>query len=159
VSTRRLNAFAIGLDVTEAGLEGGGADSLNAPPEAYGLTFMGADDVRAGAGDWTKKLVAGGSRRGRAAGLEDTVGSETSDSSLRTPPAAYGLAFAGIVLVRVTLKRRPPSPGGGQPASGSVGEVLELAVEVGRGASEEKLGGLFMMEMVSLRGMRRGAEL
>lgn len=114
--------------------------------------------MRAGAGDWTKKLVAGGSRRGRA-GVEDTVGSETSDNSLRAPPVAYGLTFAGVVLVRVTLKRRPPSPGGGQPASGSVGDVLELAEEVASGASEEKLGGSFMMEMVSLRGMRRGAEL
>lgn len=94
VSTRRLNAFAMGFDSTEAGLEGVGAVSLNAPPEAYGLTFMGADDVRAGAGDWTKKLVAAGSKRGRAMGVEDTVGSDTSDTSLRAPPAAYGLTFA-----------------------------------------------------------------
>lgn len=70
------------------------------------------------------------------------------------------MTFAGVVLVRVTLKRRPPSPGGGQLASGSVGDVLELepADEEARGAREEKLGGSFMIEMVSLRGMRRGAE-
>jgi len=139
----------MGFDCTGAGFAGAGALSLRDPPAAYGLTFLGVDAGRAGV--CTKKLVEDGSSRGREGDVE-TVGSDTSGSSLNAPPAAYGLTL-GCGLVRVTLKRRPPSPGGGMEPSSS-----ELEEDEASGAREEKLGGSFMMEIVRRRGMRRGAD-
>lgn len=162
VRTRRLSGLGSGFDSRGLGFDRVAA-SLRAPPDAYGLAFMGVDEREgAEAGVWTKKLVEDESKRGREVGVGDTVGSSTSDSSLSAPPAAYGLTLAGV---RVTLKRRPPSPGGAMHGLASSsdeppldGLVLVLATVVGNGASEEKLGGLLTMLIVSLRGIRRGCE-
>lgn len=57
-----------------------------------------------------------------------------------------------LTCALVRLFRRPPRPGGGATLS-SLGLDDDAS-----GASDEKFGGSFMMEIVRRRGIRRGAE-